>query len=173
MKFRISVSLRECSMDSPWYRSGNALMDASGPILVAPLPVAPFLEADIDCFASMPTIIRLAISISRAKQAFEFPAAHTVVHFVLLLPSWGVHQRMLDGRSLVSIRECSDGRQWPHSFVLCSRYALFEFRLVEGDIGFFCTPRIIRLAISITRAKQACEFLAVDKRLLVFLPVRR
>ena len=34
----------------------------------------------------MPTIIRLAIS---TKQVCEFPATHTVVHFVLLLASWG------------------------------------------------------------------------------------
>ena len=72
------LSLRLCL-----YRSENALMDASGPIPVAPLPVAPFVEADIDCFASTPTIIRLEI----AKQTCMFPAAHTVVHFVLLLPS--------------------------------------------------------------------------------------
>ena len=104
------VSIRECSDGRQWPHS-------SGPI-----PVAPFVEADIDCFASMPTIIRLAI----AKQACKFPAAHTGVHFVLLLPSWGpsenaqwtlpgIHQRMLDGR------------QWPHSLVLCSRYTLFGF----------------------------------------------
>ena len=31
LKFGISVRLREYSMDSPWYRSENALMDASGP----------------------------------------------------------------------------------------------------------------------------------------------
>ena len=73
-----------------------------------------FVEADIGFLAGMPTIIRLEISITRAKQACEFPAAHTVVHFVLLLPSrgpsenarWnlpGIHQRMLDGRPLVSI----------------------------------------------------------------------
>ena len=46
-----------------------------------------FVEADIGFHAGTPTIIRLEISITRAKQACEFPAAHTVVHFVLLLPS--------------------------------------------------------------------------------------
>ena len=120
---------------------------------VAPLQLVPFVEADIDCFASTPTIIRLAI----AKQACKFPAVHTVVHFVLLLSSWksrshakskhvsfrphillcilcssfplGVHQRMLDGLSLVSIRECSmdtsgpipsscAAETWIHFFVL-------------------------------------------------------
>ena len=101
-------------------------MDASGPgpIPVAPLPVAPFVEADIDCFSSTPTIIRLVIAKQVCKP--EFPATHTVVHFVLLLPSrgpsenarWtlpGIHQRMLDGRL------------WPHSssLVLSLRYTLF------------------------------------------------
>ena len=34
------------------------------------------------------------------------------------------HQRMLDGLSLVSIRECSDRHE---SLILCSRYMLFGF----------------------------------------------
>ena len=42
---RSLVSIRECSDGRQW------------PIPVAPLPVAPFVEADIECFASMPTII--------------------------------------------------------------------------------------------------------------------
>ena len=63
-----------------------------------------FVEADIGFLAGTPTIIRLEISITRAKQACESPAAYTVVLSVILLPS-GVHQRMLDGLSLVSIRE--------------------------------------------------------------------
>ena len=111
------VSIRKC------------LMDASDPI---PSSCAPdirfsefrFVEADIGFFACTPTIIRLEISITRATQACEFPAAHTVVLFVPFLPLWGsirewtlpgIHQRMLDGRPLVSIRECSDGLQRPHS----------------------------------------------------------
>ena len=110
-------------------------MDASGPILsscvrdIRYLELR-FVEADIGLLASTPTIIRLEISITRAEQACEFPAAHTVVHFVLPLPSggpsenarWtlpGIHQRVLDGCPLVSIRKCSDGHQWPHSLVLC------------------------------------------------------
>ena len=103
-------------MDSPWYGSENALMDASGPIPVAPLPVAPFVEADIDCFASTPTIIRLAI----AKQACTFPAAHTVVHFVLLLPSWGPSENARWTLPGIHLRIL----EWPHSLVLCSRYTL-------------------------------------------------
>ena len=79
-------------MDSPWYRSENALMDASGPIpssCVRDIHFSElrFFEADIGFLACTPAIIRLEISITRAKQACEFPAAHTVVHFVLLLPS--------------------------------------------------------------------------------------
>ena len=69
-------------------------------------------------------------------QACEFPVAHTVVHFVLLLPSggpsenarWalpGIHQRMIDGHPLVSIRECSGGHQRPNSLVLCCGNTLF------------------------------------------------
>ena len=88
-----------------------------------------FVEADIGFLAGTPTIIRLEISNTRAKQACEFLATHIVVHFVLLLlyrpGSIGVHQRMLDGLSLVSIRGCSDGYQWPLSSVLCSRNTLF------------------------------------------------
>ena len=76
-------------------------MDASGPIPVAPLPVAPFVEVDIGC------LIRMAI----AKEACKFPAGHTV-HSWTPCSSFpaslcGVHLRMLDGLSLVSIRECS------------------------------------------------------------------
>ena len=106
------VSIRECSMD------------ANGPIQVPSscvrdihLSEMRFVEADIGFLAGIPTIIRLEISITRAKQACEFPAAHTVVHFVLhfcahiLLCIFKlcsrVHQRMLDGRPMVSIRECS------------------------------------------------------------------
>ena len=79
-------------MDTPGYRSENALMDASGPIPSLCVPDILFSElqsfaADIGFLAGPPTIIRLEISITRAKQACEFPAAHTVVHFVLLLPS--------------------------------------------------------------------------------------
>ena len=78
----------------------------------------------------MPTIIRLEVSITRAKQACEFPAAHTVVHFVLLLPSrcpsenarWtlpGNHQKMLDGHPPGIHQKMLDGHQWPQSLVLC------------------------------------------------------
>ena len=126
-------------MDSPWYRPENALVDASAPIPSSCVPDIHFfewrfVEADIGFFASMPTIIQLAI----AKQACEFPAAHTVVHFVPLLPSWGrsenarwtlpgIDQRMLDGR------------QWPHSLVPCSRYTLFGiaclYLLIDGYLN--------------------------------------
>ena len=128
------------------------------------------VEADIDCFASTPTIIQLAI----AKQACKFPAAHTVVNFVLLLPCWGplenarwtlpvIHQRMLDGLSLLSIRECSmdatGSGPIPSSCVRDIHFQVSDLRFVEADIGFLAgTPTIIRLEISITRAKQVCEF---------------
>ena len=124
-----------------WYPSENARWT---PVTPFPRPALQiyafveicFVEADIGFFADTPTIIRLEISTKRAKQACEFPAAHTVVHFVLLLPlegsirecsmeSSGIYQRMLDGRPLVSIRECSDGHRRPHSLVLCSRNTLF------------------------------------------------
>ena len=69
-------------------------MDASGPIpssYVRDIHFSDlrFVETDICFLAGTPAIIRYEISITRAKQACEFPAAHTVVHFVLLLPSWG------------------------------------------------------------------------------------
>ena len=34
----------------------------------------------------------------------------------------GIHQRMLDGRPLISML---DGHQWPHSLVLCCGNTLF------------------------------------------------
>ena len=50
-----------------------------------------FVEADIGFLAGMPAIIRLEISITRAKQACEFPAAHTVSECILCscFPLWG------------------------------------------------------------------------------------
>ena len=115
------VSIRECSMDASGPIPSSCVQDIRFPELCS-------AEADIGFLAGTPAIIRLEISITRAKQAFEFPAAHTVVHFVLLLSSgpesggpsenagWtfpGIHQRMLDGRPLVSIRECSMNTSGP------------------------------------------------------------
>ena len=37
----------------------------------------------------------------------------------------GTHLRVLDGRPMVSIGECSDGHQWPHSLVPCCGNTLF------------------------------------------------
>ena len=76
-------------MDSPLYRSENALMDASGPIPSSCVPDILFLElslveADIDFLASTPKIIRVEISITRAKQAVDFPATHTVTLFGII-----------------------------------------------------------------------------------------
>ena len=122
------VSIRECSDGR---QCPNPL------IPVATLSVAPFVEADIDCFASTPTIIRLAI----AKQACKFPAAHTV-HSWTPCSSFpaslcGVHLRMLDGLSLVSIRECSMDASGPIQVPSsCVRDIHFsELRFVEADIG--------------------------------------
>ena len=88
-------------------------MDASGPIASSCVrdmlfSELRFVEADIGFLAGTPTIIRLEISITRAKQACEFPATHTVSGcilcscFPLLGPfedtRWpypGVHQGML------------------------------------------------------------------------------
>ena len=89
-------------MDSPWHPSENARWTLPGihQRMLRWTPVAPFprpafeiytfselrfVEADIGFLAGTPTIIRLEISITRTKQACEFPAAYTVVHFVLLL----------------------------------------------------------------------------------------
>ena len=81
-------------------------------------------------------ILKLSMSFPWSS---EFLFAWENAHWTLP----GIHQRMLDGR------------QWPHSLVLCSRYTLLELRFVEADIGFLAsTPSIIRLAI----AKQACKF---------------
>ena len=79
------VSIRECSMDTSGPIPSSCVRDIHFSELR-------FVEADIDFLAGTPTIIRVAI----AKQASKFPAAHTVVHFVLLLPSVG-SIRMLDG----------------------------------------------------------------------------
>ena len=99
-----------------------------------------FVEADIGFLAGMSTIIRLEISITRANKACEFPPTF-LPHILLCIlcssfplggPSenarWtlpGIHQRMIDGRPLICIRECSDGHQWPHSLVLCCGNTLF------------------------------------------------
>ena len=106
-------------------------MDTSGPIPSSCVrdirsSESRFVEADIGFLAGTPTIIRLEISITSAKQACEFPAADTVVHFLLLLPSWGPSENAR--WTLPSIQQrMLDGRQWPHSssLVLCSRYTLF------------------------------------------------
>ena len=136
------VSIRECSDGRQW---SHALVLCSRHTLFG-IPFCWSWHCQLVFYASTPTIIRLEILITRAKQACEFPAAHTGVHSVLLLPSggsggpsenaqWtlpGIHQRMLYGRPLVSIRELSDGHQWPHSHVLCCRTSLF------GALA--CTP---------------------------------
>ena len=54
---------------------------------------------------------------------------------------------MLDGHPLVSVRECSDGHQWPHSLVLCCGNPLFGTLagtpLTMSDIGFLAdTPSV-------------------------------
>ena len=150
-----------------------------------------------------PTIIRLD---NPTKQACKFPAAHTVVHFVLLLPSWGPSENarwtpvapfprpvfhiytfrncvllklilifgqyaydnptgnckaslyvscrtyccafcappslwggpseMLDGLSLVSIRECSMDASGPISLSCVRDIHFSELRFVEADMVF-------------------------------------
>ena len=61
-----------------------------------------FVEVDIGFLAGTPTKIRLEISITHAKQACEFPAAHTLSGCILCscFPLWGPFDsalRMLDG----------------------------------------------------------------------------
>ena len=53
-----------------------------------------FVEADIDFLAGTATIIRLEISITRAKQACEFLAVHTVSGCILCScsPLWGLSE---------------------------------------------------------------------------------
>ena len=49
---------------------------------------------------------------------------------------WGVHQRMLDGLSLVSIRERSVDASGPFPSSCVPDIRFLEFRSVEADIGF-------------------------------------
>ena len=77
------VSIRECSMDASGLIPSSCVRDVHFSDLR-------FVEADFGFLAGMPTIIRLEISITRAKKACEFSGTYCLgVHFVLLLSSVG------------------------------------------------------------------------------------
>ena len=99
----------------------------------------------------------------------SFHATHTVVQFVLLLPSGGVHQGMLDAPWYPPENAQMDASgPFPRPVLQIFR---LEFCLFEADIGFLaCTPTIIRCANSITRAKQACEFPRRVVQFVLLLP---
>ena len=116
------MSVRECSMDSPWYPSENAQMDTSGPI---PSPSS----CHDSCFQIYAFELPFGWSwhwffcryshdnptgnLDHTRKASMWVSCSTYCcAFCAASSLWGVHQRMLDWLSLVFIRECSMDSFW-------------------------------------------------------------